>query len=294
MDSREKFGESAVCPVCGSQGQAGISVGAPSTANLADELPPPPSDRGAGNRVPEPPSTRRSAQPDARRSVDDAAAFGGYEILGELGRGGMGVVYRARQVSLDRDVALKVVLTAGHAGRSECARFVVEAETVARLKHPHIVPIYEIGEEDGLPFLALEFVEGGNLAQALAARPMAPDEAARMIETLARTMDYVHEQGILHRDLKPGNILLTTEGLPKITDFGLAKWLERAAEPPDSERRDPGHAELHGAGAGAGPARTARAGHRHLCPGDDPVRDADGSPAVSRGDFAGDIAAAIE
>ena len=150
----------------------------------------------------------------------------GYEILGELGRGGMGVVYLAKQVSLGRAVALKVVLAGAHAGWNQRSRLRVEAETVACLKHPNIVPIYEVGEQDNLPYLALELVEGGSLAQSLAIRPMASDQAAKLSETLAQAMSYVHERGVVHRDLKPANVLLTVDGVPKITDFGLAKWLE--------------------------------------------------------------------
>jgi len=138
----------------------------------------------------------------------------------------MGVVYRARQLSLGRDVALKIVLAGAHAGWSERSRLRAEAETVARMKHPNIVPIYEIGDEDNLAYLALELIEGGSLAQALAVRPMASHQAAAMAETLARAMGYVHERGVVHRDLKPANVLLTVDGVPKITDFGLAKWLD--------------------------------------------------------------------
>ncbi len=138
----------------------------------------------------------------------------------------MGVVYHARQASLGREVALKIILAGAHAGWSERSRFRVEAETAARLKHPHIVPIYEIGEQGQLPYLALEFVEGGSLAQTMAVRPLAPVQAAEMAETLARAMDYVHKHGVVHRDLKPANVLLTADGIPKITDFGLAKWLD--------------------------------------------------------------------
>ena len=138
----------------------------------------------------------------------------------------MGVVYHAKQLSLGRDVALKIVLAGAHAAWSERSRLRAEAETVACMKHPNIVPIYEIGEQNNLAYLALELVEGGSLAEALAKRPMASHQAAELAEVLAKTMGYVHERGILHRDLKPANVLLTIDGVPKITDFGLAKWLD--------------------------------------------------------------------
>ncbi len=138
----------------------------------------------------------------------------------------MGVVYHATQVSLGRDVALKIVLAGAHAGWGERSRLRMEAETVAGMKHPNIVSIYEVGEHDNLPYLALEFVEGGSLAQALARRPMASEQAAAMAETLAQTMCYVHQRGVVHRDLKPANVLLTLDSVPKVTDFGLAKWIE--------------------------------------------------------------------
>jgi tetratricopeptide (TPR) repeat protein len=191
-----------------------------------DELPPPPPRWGADQVVPDLAVTLHLPEGGRRRAMDDPPPIAGYEILSELGRGGMGVVYHARQASLGREVALKIILAGAHAGRDERARFRVEAETAARLKHPHIVPIYEIGEQGQLPYLALEFVEGGSLAQAIAARPLAPEQAAVMVETLARAMNYVHERGVVHRDLKPANVLLTADGIPKITDFGLAKWLD--------------------------------------------------------------------
>jgi WD40 repeat protein len=150
----------------------------------------------------------------------------GYQILGELGRGGMGVVYRARQTSLDRLVALKMVLTGVHAGPGERARFRREAEAVARLQHPHIVQIHEIGEHDGTPFFSLEYVPAGSLDKKLNGTPLPAHEAAQLLETLARTIHAAHEQGIIHRDLKPANVLLTKDGQPKITDFGLAKRLD--------------------------------------------------------------------
>ena len=150
----------------------------------------------------------------------------GYEILGELGRGGMGVVYKARQKKLNRLVALKMVLSGGHASPDALARFLVEAQAVAALQHPNIVQIYEVGEHDSLPHFSLEFVDGAPLDRALGGKPQKPVDAARLVETLSRAMQFAHDHSILHRDLKPANVLLTSDGVPKITDFGLAKKLE--------------------------------------------------------------------
>jgi eukaryotic-like serine/threonine-protein kinase len=183
----------------------------------------------------------------------------GYEILKEVGRGGMGVVYQARQKGLNRLVALKMILSGHHAGMAELERFRREAEAVAALQHPNIVQIFEIGEVEGRPYLAFEYIEGGSLAQQLGGNPWSPRAAAGLVETLARAVQFAHGRGIIHRDLKPGNILISNFGthktetepeddspsgrtpalsdsrysknaIPKITDFGLAKKLERESD----------------------------------------------------------------
>jgi hypothetical protein len=153
----------------------------------------------------------------------------GYEVLGELGRGGMGVVYKAKQLSLKRTVALKMLLASSFPGSRALARFHTEAEAVARLQHANIVHIYDIGDQDGCPFIAMEFVDGGSLRHRLAAALPSPRQAAEMLLPLVRAMHHAHSRGIVHRDLKPANVLLTADGTLKITDFGLAKQLDDQA-----------------------------------------------------------------
>jgi serine/threonine-protein kinase len=149
-------------------------------------------------------------------------------VLGVLGRGGMGVVYKARNLRLKRLVAVKMILAGEHAGPEHMARFRTEAEAIARLQHPNIVQVFEVGEQGEMPFLSLEFCGGGSLATKLRETLLPPAEAAALMQKLARAMQAAHDKEIIHRDLKPGNVLLADDGTPKITDFGLAKKLDEA------------------------------------------------------------------
>jgi eukaryotic-like serine/threonine-protein kinase len=150
----------------------------------------------------------------------------GYEVQAMLGRGGMGVVYKARHLRLNRIVALKMLLTGAYAGPRERARFQREAEAVANLRHPSIVQVYDVGDHDGCPYFTMELLEGGSLAQSLAGTPQPVQQAATLLITLAEAVQVAHQAGIVHRDLKPANLLLTAEGTPKVADFGLARHFD--------------------------------------------------------------------
>ena len=207
----------------------------------------------------------------------------GYEILGELGRGGMGIVYKAWQVSLKRVVALKVIRAGVHTDTDGSARFHAEAEASARFQHPNIVQVFEVGENDDLDYLVLEYVSGGGLDRKLSGSLQNPGESAQLLESLARAIHYAHQRGIVHRDLKPANVLLTEDGIPKITDFGLAKLLER-----DDGLTNVG--ELMGTPSYMAPEQV-KGTSRQITPAtdvyasrSDPLRNADGPAAVQGND----------
>ena len=167
-------------------------------------------------------------RPAANRESSSAAPlegrnFGDYQLIKEIARGGMGVVYKARQTKLNRIVALKMILAGQLASDHDVKRFYAEAEAAAALDHPCIVPIYEVGEHKGQHFFSMGFVNGVGLDAKLKDGPLLPQQAARLMQTIAKAIHYAHQKGVIHRDLKPGNVLIDGNGWPRVTDFGLAK-----------------------------------------------------------------------
>jgi tetratricopeptide (TPR) repeat protein len=224
------------CPVCGAVGESAMP---PTWVAGGDELPPLPH-----------PLPARAWSAETEPTAAGWSAPAGYEIVSELGRGGMGVVYLARQKGLNRLVALKMILAGAHAGLEERERFRAEAEAVAQLQHPHIVQVFEVGAHEGRPFFSMEYVPGGSLDRHLAGTPQPARAAAELVCTLAGAVQAAHERGIVHRDLKPANVLLASDrrasslacpaeegkqgclpydAVPKITDFGLAKRLDTSS-----------------------------------------------------------------
>jgi serine/threonine protein kinase len=169
---------------------------------------------------------RQQRATNSERLAATLGELGDYELVEEIGRGGQGVVFRARQKSLNRTVALKLISLGQWASKAHVKRFRREAETAGNLDHPSIVPVYEVGERDGSCYFSMQFIEGGQLDEAVRRAPMSIGQAAEFIAKVARTVHYAHEHGILHRDIKPGNILLDKNGEPHLTDFGLARLLD--------------------------------------------------------------------
>jgi serine/threonine-protein kinase len=185
-------------------------------------------------------ATRPYADPDISRSLlaedhRSGERFGRYLLLEKIGQGGMGVVFKALQEPLNRLVALKMILAGAYARPKDVARFRGEGEAIARIRHPNVVQIYEADEQNGRPFLSMEFMEGGSLAKQLNGTPQPPTQAAALVEALARGVHEAHQHNIVHRDLKPANVLLAADGTPKITDFGLAKFLDASEGHTESE-----------------------------------------------------------
>ncbi len=219
-----------VCPKC--LLKVGMRDSVADTANeatlitngqlLADSPTIPPTEHDRGVRV-------SAAEIGTAEIGTKVRYFGDYELLSEIARGGMGVVYKARQVKLNRVVAMKMILAGQFASQEDVRRFYVEAEAAAKLSHPNIVPVFEVGQHEQQHYFSMGFVDGKSLAHRIAQGVLEPREAARLLKDVASAIAYAHIEGVIHRDLKPGNILIDKDGTPRVTDFGLAKRVEGEA-----------------------------------------------------------------
>src|ERR1051325_10002783 len=212
------------CPQCGGPLSANASRGlfprCPMALNVATQ-----TDLGADE-----PGSQGAAKPPPPAPEEIAKFFPGYDLLECLGRGGMGVVYKARQKSLNRLVALKILAREREKDAAFARRFAVEAETLARLSHPNIVTVHDFGQTDGLFYLVMEFVDGVSLRQLLQTGRVSPREALAIVPQVCDALQYAHDQGIVHRDIKPENILLDRQGRGKVADFGLARLMGAEVE----------------------------------------------------------------
>jgi len=236
-------------------------------------------------------------QRPAGKPLGTVRYFGDYELLEEIARGGMGVVYKARQVKLNRIVAVKMILTGQLASEADVKRFYAEAEAAADLHHPNIVAIHEVGEHQGQHYFSMDYVEGQSLAALVREHPLSPTQAARYVRLIAEAIQHAHDKGVLHRDLKPSNVLIDKSDQPRVTDFGLAKRQDPARDNPAADAAGSPAGGLTVTGQVMGtpgymPPEQAR-GERgrplggYLFAGSNPVRAADGPGAVRGRQHAG-------